>query len=657
MEFLAPLTLAYAAAVAVPMLLLLYFLKLKRTEQFVPCTLLWKRAVQDLQVNAPFQRIRRNILLLLQLLALLAVLLALGKPVLSLTGGPPRRYVLLIDRSASMETSDIRSGVTRLEEAKEQAKTFVKSLRGRDFFSLARSGDEVMIVAFDEHPKVICNFTSDKRRLLPAIDSINGSHKRSSLSEALMVARAFAQSPGVEANNRSSQEHARLILFSDGRIRDTNKIVIGEDELIFNCIGHSHSNLAITAMRARRSYENPADVEVFATVTNYGEQEVVTDVQLSLNGDVRAVRSVTVPARSPGGRGEPNKPGRVAVGFSLTYAETGVLEIRHLHQDVLSCDDAAWAILPLPKKLSVLLVSRGNPVMESALRACPLEQLKIVSPNQFDQMDHAAMSVEQPFNVIVIDNCRVKNLPTGRYLVFGRPPDGIDVTISGRLKNQLAVDWRARHAILQHVNLTNLFVAECYKLDLPRDADVLAEFNETAAVALLRRSGSVFLLVGFDALQSNWPFEPGFVLFFYNALSYLSIEFGQEQQYNVEVGQPLIIEGLPPETDVVVDGPGINNLKIKTDSAGTISVPATERVGIYTLSPAGGAAKVFAVNLLDQQESNIEPLRRLKLSGREVKAQQQTVARANVPLWPHLVGLALALVFLEWLVYNSKVRI
>ena len=70
MEWLTPLTALYAGLASVSLLLLLYFLKLKRREQIVSSTLLWKRAVQDLQVNAPFQRLRRNILLLLQLLML-----------------------------------------------------------------------------------------------------------------------------------------------------------------------------------------------------------------------------------------------------------------------------------------------------------------------------------------------------------------------------------------------------------------------------------------------------------------------------------------------------------------------------------------------------------------------------------------------------------
>src|SRR5918911_4696104 len=90
-----------AAALAIPALLVLYFLKLKRREMPVSSTLLWKRAIQDLQVNAPFQKLRRNLLLLLQLLLLILLLLALSRPVTKYTQVAGKTTVLLIDRSAS----------------------------------------------------------------------------------------------------------------------------------------------------------------------------------------------------------------------------------------------------------------------------------------------------------------------------------------------------------------------------------------------------------------------------------------------------------------------------------------------------------------------------------------------------------------------------
>ena len=49
-------------------IVLLYFLKLKRQPLEVPSTYLWSRTVEDLHVNTIWQRLRRNLLLFLQLL-------------------------------------------------------------------------------------------------------------------------------------------------------------------------------------------------------------------------------------------------------------------------------------------------------------------------------------------------------------------------------------------------------------------------------------------------------------------------------------------------------------------------------------------------------------------------------------------------------------
>ena len=443
MEWLTPLTGLYAAAVTVPLLLLLYFLKLKRREQVISSTLLWKRAIEDLQVNAPFQKLRRNILFLLQLLMLLAMLFALAGPVLSLTSGPARRYVLLIDRSASMKATDAggdwqdgsnaysSGGTARLDSVKEQARMFAQSIRGKGMFALTDKSDQVMVIAFDDKAKVMCNFTSDKRQLIAAVDSITATDGGSSLAEAVAVARAFAQSPGTEAGNRSAQSPAQLMLFSDGRIADAEQIVVGKDELIFNCVGNSSQNIAITAMQARRSYENPQEVSVFATIANYSSEQVTGDVQLSINGNVRAVRSVTIEPFAGETASEAPRPGRVSVDFSLSQPEAAVVEVRQLQPDFLTSDDAAWAILPPPKQLSVLLVTSGNAVLKSALQACPLASLDILSPAQFDLADDSTATAQTDYDVIVLDSHVPRELARGRYLIFGAPPDGIHVSATG----------------------------------------------------------------------------------------------------------------------------------------------------------------------------------------------------------------------------------
>jgi len=109
-----------AAGLTVPPLVLLYFLKLKRRQVPIASTLLWKRAVQDLQVNSPFQRLRNNLLLILQLLILLAAILAISEPMWSGSQPVDKAIVLMIDHSASM-AADEGDGKTRLAIAKEEA--------------------------------------------------------------------------------------------------------------------------------------------------------------------------------------------------------------------------------------------------------------------------------------------------------------------------------------------------------------------------------------------------------------------------------------------------------------------------------------------------------------------------------------------------------
>src|SRR5438477_1613017 len=147
-NFLNPLTAAIAAGIAVPALLILYFLKLRRREMAVSSTLLWRKAIQDLQVNAPFQKLRRNLLLLLQLLLLLLLCLALSRPVANYTPGAAKLSVILLDRSASMSAEEEFDGHqrTRLEEAKRQAKALVDSMTRKD---------TAMVIAFDDGAEVM----------------------------------------------------------------------------------------------------------------------------------------------------------------------------------------------------------------------------------------------------------------------------------------------------------------------------------------------------------------------------------------------------------------------------------------------------------------------------------------------------------------------
>jgi hypothetical protein len=117
MSFLAPLAFALLG-LSLP-LVLLYFLKVRRRDQRVPSLLFWETTLHDRQASAFFQRLQRDPLLVLQLLALLALTLALARPALTIMGHGARKVAIVLDASASMKSRD--GGAPRFAAARAEA--------------------------------------------------------------------------------------------------------------------------------------------------------------------------------------------------------------------------------------------------------------------------------------------------------------------------------------------------------------------------------------------------------------------------------------------------------------------------------------------------------------------------------------------------------
>src|SRR5689334_15155781 len=104
MNFLAPVAFAFAATI--PVVIVFYLLKRKRVVRLVSSTLLWQKYLSDTQASAPFQKLRKNWLLLLQILLLLLAVLALTRPFFRTEAKPAELRVVILDASASMQATD-----------------------------------------------------------------------------------------------------------------------------------------------------------------------------------------------------------------------------------------------------------------------------------------------------------------------------------------------------------------------------------------------------------------------------------------------------------------------------------------------------------------------------------------------------------------------
>src|SRR3954465_9231085 len=104
MNFVAPAAFLFAASI--PVVVVFYLLKRKRVVRLVGSTLLWQKFLAETQASAPFQRLRHNWLLILQILMLLLAVLALARPYFAGHAKGGRILVAILDASASMQATD-----------------------------------------------------------------------------------------------------------------------------------------------------------------------------------------------------------------------------------------------------------------------------------------------------------------------------------------------------------------------------------------------------------------------------------------------------------------------------------------------------------------------------------------------------------------------
>src|SRR5689334_14314666 len=183
MQFVSPLSaVQWAVLAGIPIgIIALYFLKLRRRPVQVSSTLLWRRSLEDLHVNSLFQRLRRNLLLFLQLLAVLLAMIALTGPRVRGTTSQGQRFVIAIDNSASMSATDVTP--TRLARAKQEAAKVINGMENDDL---------AMVISFADRARVVSNYTGDRRTLLRRINAIAPSQASTSLRDALQVAAGLA---------------------------------------------------------------------------------------------------------------------------------------------------------------------------------------------------------------------------------------------------------------------------------------------------------------------------------------------------------------------------------------------------------------------------------------------------------------------------------
>ena len=640
MNFLAPG--AFFLGLLLPVIVALYLLKLKRTEREVPSTYLWRKMVRDVEANAPWQRLRPNLLMILQLLFLVALILALARPFSWTEGASGQAAILILDTSASMAAADVPP--SRLESAKTRARQLVDDLPDTARVTVIEAGPEA---------RVLLASSLDRREAHLALQTIQPGTGGSDMATALELASAIAaRQPGAE-----------IIVLSDGRVTLPRNLAV-KASLRFIPFGLSDDNQAVSLLTLEAA-PGGASLTAFAQVSNYAAKPASR--RLNLFADGQLVDSFDLNDIPAGGQ-----KNAIAEGVP---PETRVVEARLLPQDALALDDSAAAVRPDTRPVPVTLVTQGNLFIQTALSLLPgvvLTEQDLGSPlaaatgaptptaAPSPSPVPAAGAPSGPPALTVYDNTVPDALPATGSLLFIAPPRSSPYfTTTGTVAEPAPRTIDASDPLAANLALDQVSIMDAVRIPLPDWATpvVSGELKDGNTPLIFRGEvdGRRVAVIAFDLRHSDLPLQVAFPLLWSNLVDWLAPGARSPIPAQVAPGDSLAFDAPDGAASATVTLPDGSAVPLAAQN-GRFLFTGASQLGVYRISfpPTGQAARreaSFAVNLFSPQESSLKPASALP----NLAAQPEQAAgaqRAQREWWRPLAFLALGLLAGEWLVYQ-----
>ncbi len=664
MTLLNPLGLAFAALL--PLIVVLYLLKLRRQPASVSTLMFWQRVTADNRRRALFQRLRQILSLLLQLLIFGLLMFALARPELASFRGAEAGLstVVVLDARARMQARTADGG-TRFDQARRVAESYLNRASPRQ---------PVALLAAESASRVVVGLTGEESSLLTGLEDVHPADAGGRIEDAVrLAADLLAARPGGK----------RVVVVTDQAFdlpqpaRDSPVQI--ETRLIPAASEGPPENVGLTRLTARPLPNSPETDEVLVEVENFGTRRQTGSVELSFEGQLLDVKPFDL---APGERRAdiyPALSSRARIANPRGWLTAHIdLPAAAKAADAYAPDDAAYAVVPPPRPLRVLLVTRGNWFLESLLKADDRVQFDQLEPGAFQPAQAAG------FDAVVLDDVAFDHgttdaLPGGNFLFLGNGPfdETADLntgstgsTTALMLDHPTITDVDAASPLLYLVNLRDVTVLRARTWTLPEAAaDTPNPWRFAAPVRSLdhplvvagERKGQRMVALAFGAADSDLPLRVAFPLLVHNALQYLAGRDDAADAANASVRAG--------ETVALAPGESLwNRPQTAYQPLPVGSIPAAERVagpgvfqpvrsGFYLRHGADGTDAWVAVNTGDRTMSALNAL------GAVVSSETAPTGARFVgwweaarvwPPWVYLALLAFALCTLEWWGFHRR---
>lgn len=609
-------------------LIIFYFLKLKRPQLQIASLALWQQVISDQRVNAPFQKFKRNMLLLFQVLLLSLVALAAMQPFIRGNAENAQYLPILIDTSASMAAVD-EAGESRLDLAKAQVREIIEGLL---------PGQQLTLVAVGSTARRLTEFTDNKPLLLSALDKVEVADVPSRFEDGLQLAQAMTRTFEIE----------KVRLYSDGNLPTRTSPTGGEVatvdfdlsyQLEFFRLPPAGRNIGITALNARRA--SVEEWDVFVRIEAGAAASASGQIELFVNGE-RLQEPAPVLL-------QPGTSQRLVFRVDAQQASRVQARLTVDGHDALPSDNMAFLDLPVGRELFVYC-----PASLATYRHA-LSQM----PGILVEPDANGAATLASYDLIVTDTPDDLSKEAATFLLVGAAPADLQPLVTMETGLAEVVDWKREAPLLQHVQLRDVQIA-----DLPKRAagvadgdfeelgyEILAYGNESPLIVRKRDGPKLYYALLFHTDRSTLPYRVGFPILIQNVVNEALQQASLSELRALPTGS-LPALNLEPRTAYRVTGPKVSQ-ELTSNEEGVLDNVLAPVVGEYEIRRGGELIRQIGVSLINSTETSLTGVDEIQFREVKVGAEVEKV-KTDRPLWSTLALAAFGVLLLEWWYFQKR---
>lgn len=613
------MTLVYPIALlgllGVPILIIIYIIKNKYTEQTITSNYIWHMSEKFLKNRKPVSKLRGLISLILQCLMVVVLSLLLAHPKFVVKNGA-KEYCFILDGSASMNIAS--NNETRFDKAKNEISSLINKSYDGSKYTLVYMGNATTVV----YEKI-----DDKKLANELLQKQSSAYLSNNCTTAISYAQKyFDENPSVKtyliSDKPYSTNNVELINVSDSEINCAVKEVTYETKAAEY---DSNNNLI-----------SNASINIFASIEAY---QYVGQLTVSLYADGKLVESKAVDTSL-------ENYNNISFNYSNVYFD--YLEVVIENTDALDLDNH-YIVYNLIKEheYKALIVSDYPFYINNVMKAFGVSEVNVLSTKDFNN--------ERGYGLYVFDSYVPAVLPDdGSVWLFDQQgstaSSGIsfkeNISLVEGAKLELANGSSSTYKELTDgMSNMDMYVKEYNRYGQYRSFTTLLTVAGNPAVFSGTNSyGNIEVVFAFNLHNTNLPLTFNYLVLFRNLLNYSFPEIIENSNYIC--GEDMEINVLANILNIRIESP-LGNIK-NIGSSTRVVTYSVQEIGTYKITVSyKDYDKVFYVYSSYPLEENVNEVASVSLTG-EAKDGNINGTYDNLVIFYVL----LALLFIaDWAVY------